>query len=72
MTKHPPSPRLRRGGPAFARSGTADTARRLQQTRRRLRGAALIEVIYLIPYCWPPNRTTTSLEQFELPASHTL
>ena len=38
----------------------------------RLRDAALIEVASLIPYGPPLNLTSTSFEQFVVPASHTL
>jgi len=37
----------------------------------RLRDAALVEVASLIPY-GPLNLTSTSFEQFVVPASHTL
>jgi hypothetical protein len=38
----------------------------------RLRDAALVEVASLIPYGPPLNLTSTSFEQFVVPASHTL
>ena len=53
-------------------SGPQQTAPRTKaKTAPRLRGAALVEVASLISY-GPLNLTSTSFEQFVVPASHTL